>query len=122
LHAICGPAIAQAEPFPGALAQERVHSFAFGYGIAGKLVAEIVEREFEARGKFERVGDGFGQVGEKLLHLLRGFHVTLGVAGQQSSRCGQRAVMADGGECVAKFAIFRGGVVDAVGREQRKIE
>ncbi len=30
--------------------------------------------------------------------------------------------MADGGERVAEFAIFRGGVAHAIGREQRKIE
>src|ERR1700733_12302015 len=30
--------------------------------------------------------------------------------------------MADGRQCVAEFAIFRGGVANAIGREQRKIE
>ena len=30
--------------------------------------------------------------------------------------------MADGGECVAEFAIVRGGVADSVGSEQRKVE
>ena len=67
-----GAPITLVETCPGPVAQKRIHGLAFGHGIAWELVAEIVESEFETRGKFERVGDGFGQVGEELLHFLRG--------------------------------------------------
>ena len=117
-----GAPIARVKAFPRALVQERIHGFAFGHGIARKFVAEIVEREFEARRKFERVGDGFGQVGEELLHFLRGFQVAFGVAGEQASGGGERAVMANRGEGITQFAGLGGGVADAVGGEQREIE
>ena len=93
LQVLRGAAVAVAESFPRALAQERVHGLAFGHGIAREFVAEIVEREFQARGKFERVGDGFGQIGEELLHFLRGFQKAFGVAG----RAGVRQWIACGG-------------------------
>ena len=48
--------------------------------------------------------------------------MTLGVARQQTPSSRQRTVMADGSECVAKFAIFRGGVANAIGGKQRKIQ
>ncbi len=60
----CSAAIALLETFPGAFAQKRIHGLAFGNGIAGEFIAEIVEREFEAGRKFECVGDGFGHIGE----------------------------------------------------------
>ena len=88
------------------LAQKGIHGLAFGHGIAREFVAEIVEGEFEARGKFDRVGDGFGQVGEELLHFLRRFQKAFGVAGEQASGGGESAVMADRGEGVAEFASF----------------
>ncbi len=52
LHVMGSAAVALAEPFPGALAQEGIHGLALGHGIAREFVAEIVEREFQARGKF----------------------------------------------------------------------
>ena len=66
--------------------------------------------------------DSFGQVGEQLLHLLRRFQMTLGVAREQAAGGRKRAVVADGSEGVAKFASFGDGVVHAVRREQRKME
>ncbi len=115
-------AVAVAEANPGLLAEEGIHGLAFGHGIAREFVAEIVEGEFEAIGKFLCVGDGFGQIGEELLHLLRRFQVALGVAGEQASGGGERAVIADRGEGIAEFAGFGDGIVDAVGGEQREME
>ena len=60
-------AIALAKAFPCAVTKERIHGLALGNGIAGKFVAEIVEREFKTRGKFESIGDGLGQVREKVV-------------------------------------------------------
>ena len=115
-------AVAAAEADPGLLAQVGIHGLAFGHGIEREFVAEIVEGEFEAIRKLLCVGDGFGQIGEELLHLLRRFQVTLGVAGEQASGGGERTVMADGSEGVREFAGFGDGVVDAVGRQQREME
>ena len=71
MHVGGGTAIALAKAFPRAIAQERVHGLACRNGIERKLVAEVVEREFESRREFERVGNGLWKVGEELLHLLR---------------------------------------------------
>ena len=48
--------------------------------------------------------------------------MALGVAGEQASGGGERAMVADGGEGVAQFASFGSGVADAVGGEQRKMQ
>ena len=85
LHVGRGAAVALTKSLPGTLAQERVHSLAFGHGIAREFVAKIVERKFQPGRKFQRVGDGFWQVSEELLHLLRGFQKAFGVAGEQAS-------------------------------------
>ena len=69
------------------------------------------------------VGDGFRQIGEQLRHFLAAISdVTLGVAGEQAAGGHQRALVADGGEDVAELAVVRGGVADAVGGEQRKMQ
>ena len=69
-----------------------------------------------------RVGQGLRQVGEKLLHLLRRFQMTLGVARQQTSGSGQRFVISNGGEDVAKFTLPRRRIADTIGRQQRKLQ
>ena len=115
-------AVAIMKACPRMLAQKRVHGLAFGHRVAREFVAEIVEGEFQARGKFQRVADGFGQVGEKLLHLLRGFQKALGVAGEQASGSGESVVMANGGESVAQLAGFGSGVADSVCGQQWKIQ
>ncbi len=122
LHVARRASVARAKSFPRALAQKRIHGLAFGDGIARKFVAQIVEREFQASGKFARVGDGFGIVGEKLLHLLRRSQEAFGIARKQASSGRQRAMVADGGEGIAKLPPLRNGVADAVGGQQRKIQ
>ncbi len=108
--------------FPGAFAQERHHGLAFRHGIFGEFISQSFEREFEPGGKFHRIGQGLGQVGEKLLHLLRRFQMTLGVARQQASGSGQRVVISNGGEDIAEFTLLRRRIADTIGRQQREFE
>ena len=49
------------------------HGFAFRDRVAREFVAQVVEREFQARGKFHGVGDGLGQVGEEPRHFCGDF-------------------------------------------------
>ena len=88
------PSIALLQP-SRALPQERHHGLAFRHRISGEFVSQIFEREFQSRRKLHRVGDGFRQVGEKLLHLLRRFQITLGVARQQTPGSFQRSMIAN---------------------------
>jgi hypothetical protein len=48
--------------------------------------------------------------------------VTLGIAGEQAASGHQCALVADGGEDVAEFAVARRGIADAVGGEDRKMQ
>ncbi len=48
--------------------------------------------------------------------------MTFGIARQQASRGGQRAMVANRGEDIAEFALARRGIADAIGREQRKLQ
>ena len=75
--------VAAARAFIHALAQEATSGFALRHGVARKLVAQIGQRELQARGNFQRVGDGLGQIGEQARHFGGRFDVALGVALQQ---------------------------------------
>jgi hypothetical protein len=55
-------AIAFAHAFLHALGEKAVHRFALRHGIVRKLVAQIVEREFEPLAHDARVGNGLGNV------------------------------------------------------------
>src|SRR5579864_3811261 len=46
-------AVARLKSLPRPFAQERHHALAFGYGIFGKFVAQVLQRKFEARGKLD---------------------------------------------------------------------
>ena len=63
---------------------------------------------------------GLRQIGEKLLHLLRRFQMTLGVARQQTSGSGQRFVISNRGEYIAEFTLPRRRIADAISRQQRE--
>ena len=117
-----GPAVARLRALLGARAQEGIHGLARGHGIARELVAQVGERELQARRERFGVGDGFGEVGEKLGHLGGGLQAALGVARQQAPGGGQGAVVVEAGEDVENFAAIRGGVGDAVGGQERQAE
>ena len=117
-----GAAIALLKSFQSALPQERHHGLAFRNRVFWEFIAKIAELELEALGKFDRIGEGFRQIGEELLHFLGRFHVPFGIAGEQPARRGQRAMMAQGGEDVAEFALLCGRIADAIGRKQRKLK
>ena len=110
--------IAVACAFHGARPQKRVHGFALRHGIARKLVAKIVQREFQTRRQLQGVRDGFGQIGEKLQHLLRRFDIALAVTRQQASRGIERAMVANAGEDIENLALFRLGVLCALRGQQ----
>ena len=78
-------AVAPARAFVGELAQEATSACGLGHGIARELVAQVGQREIEARGDLARVGDGFGQIGEEPRHLRGRFDVALGIALQQAA-------------------------------------
>ena len=48
--------------------------------------------------------------------------MALRVPRQQTPGSRERAVMADRGECIAQFAIFRSGIARAIGRENGKMQ
>ena len=102
------------EADPGLFAQVGIHGLAFGYGTAREFVAEIFQSEFEPIGKFDRIVDRVGKVGEELLHLLRRFQMAFGVAGEQASGGRESAMVTDGGEGVAEFTGFGDSIVHAI--------
>ncbi len=90
--------------------------------VFGELVAEVGEGEVEAVGDGAGVGDGFGEVGEELRHFGGGFEMALGVAREQAAGFGERGLVFEAGEDVEDFAARFGGVGDAVGGDERKVE
>ena len=78
-------------------------------GYLGKFVAQIGQREIEARRQLDGFRDGLGNVGEQLLHPLRRFQIALGIARQQLARRHHGGLVADRGEHVEQFAFLRSG-------------
>src|SRR5215472_14526019 len=77
--------ITLASAFHGASSQKGVHGLVRPDGILRKFVAEIVQREVEARGQFERIRGSFRQIGEKAQHLRWRFEIALTVSRKQAA-------------------------------------
>ncbi len=115
-------AVALARAFIGELAQIRIHGLAGRDGVRGKLVAQIAERELQARRQVLRVGDGLGQIGEELAHLRGALEMALGIFGEQLAGFKNSGLVAHAGEGVEQVALVFHGVRDAVGCEQRQLQ
>ena len=114
--------IAAARAFVGQLPEKRGNGLARRQRIVGKLIAEIGQREAEARRNDLRVGDGFRNVGEKLRHFRGALEMALGIAREQAARFGQRGLVMQAGEDVEHFALRFRRVADAVGGDQGQLE
>src|SRR5262249_15387950 len=86
-------------------AQEFILAPAIGHRVAGKFVAEFLERKFQPRGKLQRVGDSFREVSEQMRHLLWRADVALRVRAQQPSGGRKLPLMLDAGEDVEDFTL-----------------
>src|SRR5580704_6141354 len=105
--------------FQRAFSQKCDLRFVVGCWINRELVAKILERELQSRGKFFGVEDGFRQVGKQRSHLRRRFDVPFAVGGEQAAGVGKSAMVANAGEDIQKFAVLWSDVANAVGGEQR---
>ena len=85
-----------------------------------KFVAKIVQRKFQSRRKRLRVGNRFGQIGEKLRHFLGRFQMPLGIARQQAAGVRKIAMMADACKHIEQFALLRLRIRSAICGEQRQ--
>ncbi len=79
----------------------------------------LVERECDAVGKPDRLGDRVRRVAEQLRHLVGRFQMPLGIGFEPPSRLVQRDTFADAGDDVLQLAAFRRVIKHIVGREQR---
>ena len=114
--------IAAARAFVGQLPEEGGDGFAGRQRVFGELVAEIGEREAEARRDGLGVGDGFGDVGEELRHFRRAFEMAFGVAREQAAGFGERGFVMQAGEDVEDFALGFRRVADAVGGDEGQLQ
>ena len=103
-----------------ALAKVGVHRLPIWGGEAGKLVAEMLQREFEAGVEAAGVRDGPGKVGETVGHLARGFQAAFGVDFEPAAGGIECRMPAQAGERIGDDAVGSGGVGDAAGRKQRE--
>ena len=101
--------------FERALSHKFHLRFVIWCGIDGKFIAQILEREFQARSEFSRVGNRVGQIREKRCHLHRRFKVAFAVAGKQPPGICEHFVIAQAGKHIQDFSLWRQGVADAVG-------
>ena len=104
------------------VAQKRIHRLLVRHGIAGELVAQDLQREFEARRQLQSIGGSFGQIGEEPLHLFRRLDITLAVPRQQAARSIERAMIANAGKDIEDLALFGLGILRTLRRQQRQAQ
>ena len=99
-------------------AEVRGHGVPRRDGEVGKLVAEVLEREFEAVGEAGGVRDGGGQIGEFFGHASTGADLTFGVGGEELSGAVEGGVVSQTSEYVGNGPRGAVGVGDATGGEE----
>ena len=114
--------VAAARALIHALAEEADLGFALRHGVARKFVAQIGQREFEARRNFERAADGLRQVREQARHFGGRLDVALRIAFEQPAGLRKRRFVADAGEHVEQFALRGSRVGHSVSGHQRNAE
>src|SRR5882724_4268846 len=114
--------VAPSRALIGALAKERVHRLAVGYGILRELIAEILEREAKSRGKLASVRDRLRQISKQLRHCGSRLEESLGISSEQSPCCFKLHVVANTGQHIGKLTTRGAGVTHAVSDKQREPE
>ena len=102
--------------------EKRSHALAFRHRIARKFVAQIRQREFQARRNLTGVRDGFRQIGEQPRHLRAGLDIALRIGREQPSGGFERHLFAHAGEHIQHFPLPRSGVANAIGGHQRNAQ
>ena len=114
--------IAAARALIGEFPEQRGHGLARRQGIFRELVAEIFERELQARGDGLRVGNGLGDIGEKRRHFVRAFQLPLGIARQQAACPVERGLVVEAGKDIQHLPLRFGRVTTAVGGDQGELQ
>ena len=114
-----GVALLRAEERDGA--QKRIHRVALRHREIGKFVAEIFERKLEALREAHRcLRSRPVDRGRALAFLRRSSNAVPRYCVRRVARGIKMGVFADAGKNIEHFAAGRGGMLHAVGREQRK--
>jgi hypothetical protein len=91
----------------------------FGHRFMRVFIAELVEREADARGEAERLGDCLGKTPEQPHHFSRTLQVSLGVDFQTTAGLGDRRSFTNAGEYVLQWALIGSGIECVTHCEQR---
>jgi hypothetical protein len=89
-----------------------------GHGFVGIIVAQLVEREADAREQRRGLRHRFGIVAEQPRHFLRRLEMAFGIGFEQLARRLHAGALADAGDDVVQRALRRGRVKRVVGCEQ----
>ena len=108
-------AIAMDHAFARPIAQKVHLRLLIWSGIVGEFVAEIFQRELQARGQLRGIGDGFWKIRKKRAHLQRRFQVAFAVAGKKAAGIREHAMMAQACEDIQNFALRGQRVTNAIG-------
>ena len=94
---------------------------ACGHRLVRVVVAQVIEREGDAREKVGGGGDGLRAGAEQPRHLGGGFQVALGIGGEALAGMADRRALTDAGDDIVERARIGGGIERIVGGEQRHI-
>ncbi len=105
---------------PGEAFQFLLPRAPFGHRLDRIFVAQLVEREADARGDLDAARDGFGMIAEQPRHLGRRFQMPLGIGEQAEPGLVERHMLADAGEHVLERPALGRVVVHVVGGDERQ--
>ena len=97
----------------------RLRRLAFGYGLVGIFVFQLVEREAAGVGDLDAAAEGLLVALEQARHVLCGFDVTFGIGFEAQARLRNRAFLADAGENVLQGAAMGRVIKHAAGGDER---
>ena len=110
-------AIAIARTEEGYLAQKRIHAFSHRYFVAGKFIAEILQRKIELVRQAAGVQESFRIIPKKGSKVFSGFEVTLGILTQELSCIVQMSMIPQTGEYIADRSMPWDGISHCIGSQ-----
>ncbi len=112
--------IARAGAEPGKARQLLLRRAALGHRIDGIFVAQLVERESDARRDLGAARHRLGISGEQPRHLVGRLHVPLGIGEEPEAGFVERAMFADAGQHVVQAPARRHVIMHIVGGDERR--
>ena len=108
----------RARPRPGQIFEMLLCRLAVRHRLVGVVVADLIERKFDAPGEADRLCNCVGRIAEQRRHFARGFQMPLGIGFEKTTGFVERPVLADAGDDVLQWAPLGRMIEHVVGGQE----